>query len=361
MRILVFNWRDLAHPRAGGAEVYTYNLARRWTALGHEVTWFTSAVEGRPAEEDLQGIRVVRRGGRIGVYREARTFYRREAAGRFDVVLDVVNTRPFLCPSFVRDVPVAALIFQVCREVWFYEAPLPAALLGRYWLEPRWLRVYRNLPVMTISESSRVSLATYGLRDVSLVPVGFSGLPTSPVPKEDRPTLVFVGRLSANKRPSHVLRAAAIARARIPDLQTWIVGTGPQLERLQARYTDGVRFFGRVTDAKKLDLMTRAHVLVATSVREGWGMTITEAAAVGTPAVAYDVAGLRDSVRAAGGVLVRPRPRALADTLTRLLPDLRGGGGPRPLTTGAQPWDSVSLSVLRHLERSVAARPAPRS
>lgn len=359
MRILLFNWRDLAHPRAGGAEVYSYNLARHWVALGHEVTWFTSAVENRPSVEDIDGVTMVRRGGRVEVYRAARRFYEREGVGRFDIVLDVVNTRPFLCPTFVRDVPVAALIFQVCREVWFYEAPLPAALLGRYYLERHWLKVYRDVPVMTISESSRISLARYGLSDVSVVPVGSDGVGSvRPEPKEAQPTVVFVGRLSANKRPSHALRAIEIARAQLPDMRAWVVGAGPQADRLRRRHGAGATYFGRVPDAEKLRLMSRAHAIVATSVREGWGMTISEAAAVGTPAIAYDVPGLCDSVRAAGGLLVPPTPRALGTQLGESLPQIMAGRGPEPVAAGVEPWSVVGDAVLARLEAALAARPA---
>ncbi|MGH9068935.1 MAG: glycosyltransferase, partial [Acidimicrobiales bacterium] len=172
--ILIFNWRDLAHPAAGGAEVYTHHMARELVRAGHTVTLFASTVRGRPAIEVVDGIRVVRSGGRHTVYRAARRFYRREAQGKFDLVVDEVNTRPFLCPRFVRDAPVVALIHQVAREVWQHEAPFPLSLVGRYWLEPRWLRTYRDVPVVTVSESSRQSLEAYGLRHVTVVAEGLA-------------------------------------------------------------------------------------------------------------------------------------------------------------------------------------------
>jgi O-antigen/teichoic acid export membrane protein len=159
LRILACNWRDLAHPRAGGAEVYLQSVAREWVKRGHEVTVFCGAVAGRPAEEFVDGVRILRRGGRIGVYREARRYWRREGDGQYDLVVDCVNTRPFLCPRFVRNVPVVAVIHQVAREVWRYETPWPISVLGRYLLEPAWLRAYRDVPVVTVSKSSRHSRA----------------------------------------------------------------------------------------------------------------------------------------------------------------------------------------------------------
>jgi O-antigen/teichoic acid export membrane protein len=173
MRILAFNWRDLAHPRAGGAEVYLQSVAREWVRCGHEVTIFCAAVDGKPARELADGVEIVRRGGRLGVYREARRYWRREGDGQYDLVVDCVNTRPFLCPRYVGNVPIVAVVHQVAREIWRYETPWPISVLGRYLLEPAWLRAYRDVPVVTVSESSRESLAKYGLRRVTVVPEGW--------------------------------------------------------------------------------------------------------------------------------------------------------------------------------------------
>jgi len=140
MRILIYNWRDLAHPKAGGAEVYTDQIARHWVEAGHDVTLFCSAIDGKSERETVDGgYQVVRRGSPHGVYGEARKYWEREARGHFDLVIDEVNTRPFGCPRWVTEVPVIALIHQVAREIWFHETLWPIALVGRYWLEPHWL------------------------------------------------------------------------------------------------------------------------------------------------------------------------------------------------------------------------------
>jgi O-antigen/teichoic acid export membrane protein len=173
LRILAYNWRDLAHPLAGGAEVYLQSVAREWVRSGHEVTIFCAFVAGRPAREVADGVQIIRCGGRLGVYRAARRYWRREGDGQFDLVVDCVNTRPFLCPRFVRNVPTVAVVHQVAREIWRYETPWPISALGRYLLEPAWLRTYRDVPVVTVSESSRKSLAEYGLRRITVVPEGW--------------------------------------------------------------------------------------------------------------------------------------------------------------------------------------------
>jgi O-antigen/teichoic acid export membrane protein len=173
LRILAYNWRDLAHPRAGGAEVYLQSVAREWVRCGHEVTIFCASVENRPAREVADGVEIIRRGGRLGVYRQARRYWQREGDGKYDLVVDCVNTRPFLCPRFAGNVPIVAVVHQVAREIWRYETPWPISVLGRYLLEPAWLRAYRDVPVVTVSESSRESLAEYGLRRVTVVPEGW--------------------------------------------------------------------------------------------------------------------------------------------------------------------------------------------
>jgi hypothetical protein len=173
LRILAYNWRDLAHPRAGGAEVYLQSVAREWVRCGHEVTIFCAAVDDRPARELADGVEIIRRGGRLSVYREAKRYWRHQGEDQYDLVVDCVNTRPFLCPRFVGDVPVVAVVHQVAKEIWRYETPWPISFLGRYLLEPAWLRAYRDVPVVTVSESSRESLTEYGLRRVTVVPEGW--------------------------------------------------------------------------------------------------------------------------------------------------------------------------------------------
>ena len=222
-----------------------------------------------------------------------------------------MNTRPFLCPRFVRNVPVVAVIHQVAREVWRYETPWPISVLGRYLLEPAWLRAYRDVPVVTVSESSRESLAEYGLRRVTVVPEGWVPARPVPVKKESVPTVVFLGRLSANKRPEHAIRAFGLARRQLPEAQMWVIGSGPEEARLRKMAGPGVTFLGRVPEEEKRERLGRAHALVATSVREGWGLVVTEAAASGTVAIGYDVAGLRDSIGASGGILTRGRSGVL--------------------------------------------------
>jgi glycosyltransferase involved in cell wall biosynthesis len=346
MRILIFNWKDLAHPAAGGAEVFTEEVARALVSRGHEVTLFCAAVAARPERELVGGVQIVRRGGRTSVYRAARRFWSEQEPHRYDVVVDEINTRPFLTPRWVRDTPIVALIHQLAREIWSFELPFPVSVLGRYVLEPFWLRAYRDVPALTVSQSSADSLARYhGWRDVTVVPEGHTPHPVPDVPKETTPTVVFLGRLVAMKRPEHALAAFE----QLPDAQLWVIGDGPLLERLRASAPPRVLFLGRLGRDELRARLARAHVLVATSVREGWGLNVSEAAACGTPSIGYAVPGLIDAVPASGGALVEPTPQALANALREFFAG-RLELNPRVSTVA---WAEVAELVERRLAQAL--------
>jgi glycosyltransferase involved in cell wall biosynthesis len=354
MRILICNWKDRRHPAAGGAEVYTDECARRWAAAGHHVTLICSAVDGEPDHDERPGYRVIRGGSRFGVYRHVAT-HLRIFGHRYDVIVDEINTRPFFAHRHAPSTPSVALAFQVAREVWFPEMPLPAAILGRYVLEPMWLRQYARIPALTISRSSLESLRAYGLRDLSIVPVGVD-VPfdiTSSLPrKADVLTFVHCGRLVEAKRPGDAIRAFAETARRLGEpAELHLIGAGPLESRLRRCGVPGVVVHGAVGHREKFELMARAHAHLCTSTREGWGLVVSEAAAVGTRTIGYDVDGLRDSIAAARGVVVPARVDALSDAMVDLASSFRDGPF-RPIPHGgAVSWDAVADAVLAHLVR----------
>ena len=350
MRILILNWKDLAHPAAGGAEVFTEEVARVLVRRGHDVTLHAAAVEGQPDEETVDGVRIVRAGGQLGVYRAARRFWSAQPRGAFDVVVDEINTRPFLTPRWVRGTPVVALIHQLAREIWFYETPRPVALVGRHVLEPRWLRLYRDVPALTVSRSSAESLEReHGWRDVTVIPEGSTRHPVPDVPKAEEPTVVFLGRLVAMKRPEDAVEAFRLLTKSVHAARMWLIGDGPLAERLRRDAPSRVELLGRLERDELLRRLAAAHVLVATSVREGWGLNVSEAAACGTPSIGYRVSGLVDSVPASGGALVEPTPTALGEALARFFAgELRLE--PRLSTV---PWEDVATAVEERLSAVV--------
>jgi glycosyltransferase involved in cell wall biosynthesis len=313
VRILILNWRYVGHPKAGGAEIWTQRIAEELIDLGHQVTVFTSAVEGRPAHEELSGITIIRRGGPISLYHQAKKYLTR-CGSQFDYIIDEVNTRPFFAHQYSQT-PSRAMFHQIASDVWDYEASRPIALLGRYFLEPYWLRQFRNRGVLVLSNSTAKSLVARRVQVLEVVPPGVDALEVPNRQKSTRPTICFLGRLVPSKRPLDVLRAFELVQERIEDVHLILIGDGPLRKSIENLTNLSVEVTGRIPDEERNRLVQSAHVLVATSVREGWGMNVTEAAELGTPTIAYDVPGLRDSVTAVGGALVPETPADLASAL----------------------------------------------
>jgi glycosyltransferase involved in cell wall biosynthesis len=279
----------------------------------------------------MDGVHIVRAGRQWTVHWSAFRRYRRKLSLHFDLVIDEVNTIPFFTPLW-SDIPVVMFIHQLAREVWLYESPFPLSVLG-FATESLYLRTYRNAPVITVSDSTRSDLLGLGFQGmISVVPQGLLPMASSePTEKAEVPTLIYVGRLSPSKRIEHMIRALALYRHATGQGTLWLVGGGSaayrdSIERLAKKLnvSDRVVFWGRVTEPVKLQLMARAHLLLMTSVREGWGLVVSEANACGTPAVVYDVPGLRDSVRSGvTGYVVDQRPETLAACIERVLGDRR--------------------------------------
>jgi glycosyltransferase involved in cell wall biosynthesis len=302
LKILLLNWRDLKHPASGGAEVWAQHIAEGLVARGHEVTFFAAHVLGVPEDENVNGVRIVRRGSRLMVYREAKKFYKENQCS-FDVILEEINTRPFFAYKW-GTTPVVHMIHQVAKDVWKYEAPFPISFVGRYVFEPRWLKKLAGRHVMTLSPSSAESLVEYGIKEAIVALPGSDDSHVVISEKASVPTVVFLGRLVASKRPDHVVEAFRYLRNKIPNAELWLLGSGSMKEQLEKDLPAGVTLFGHVPYEERQLRLARAHLLVATTVREGWGLNVSEGSAVGTPTIGYDAPGLRDSIPMSGGLVV---------------------------------------------------------
>jgi glycosyltransferase involved in cell wall biosynthesis/O-antigen/teichoic acid export membrane protein len=297
-RILFLNWRDIEHPEAGGAEAFSHEVARRWVEAGHDVTLLSSGFPGAASTTEIAGVRI-RRFGRLRSGSFHALVQRELARARgYDVVVESINTIPYLTPMWQRRLPpTLALVHQLAVDVWDAELPRPLARIGRG-AEQMLLRPYRNAHVVAVSESTRTDLIGRGFTDVCVVPPGRDEPPdVGGLAKEPTPTFLFVGRLAANKRPDHAVEAFKAIRRKLPSAQLWIVGTGPLEDELARTAPDGVTLLGWLPRAELFERMARAQGLLVPSVREGWGLVVIEANSVGTPAVGYDVPGLRDSIR----------------------------------------------------------------
>ena len=114
MDILIYNWRDIQNPSAGGAEVVLHEMAKR-LANDHNVTLYTSSFPRCENSTVIDGVMVVREGGKFGVYYKAYKNYKNKFKGNVDVIVDAVNTIPFLTPKYVLE-PVVSFIFQMTKE-----------------------------------------------------------------------------------------------------------------------------------------------------------------------------------------------------------------------------------------------------
>jgi glycosyltransferase involved in cell wall biosynthesis len=295
VKILVFSWRDLRHPQAGGSEVYLHEQSKFWVEWGSAVDWIVPRFPGAPRTETIDGIGIHRRGGRLSVYARAIGQYRR--IGRPDVIVDVENGIPFFTPLYAG-APTALVIHHIHTDVWRRELPRPAAELGLF-LERRVMpAVYRRRPIVTVSESSAAMVRElFPDNEIHIVHNGVSaGL--RPGTKSERPEIVFLGRLKRYKSIEVLLEA--LARLSRPDLRLHIIGRGDDESRLRRKAGDlglsNVHFLGHVDEDRKRELLQRAWLAVNPSAMEGWGITNIEANACGTPVVGSDVPGIRDSI-----------------------------------------------------------------
>jgi glycosyltransferase involved in cell wall biosynthesis len=323
MKLLWFNWRDLKNPEAGGAEVLTHEIASRLIQKGtHKITLFTSHFQGALSQENIDGLDVIREGGKYSVYSKAKRFYKKYKQN-YDIVIDEINVKPFLTPKYVKDEkPILALIHQISPEQFLLELPFPINYIG-YYFEKKWLSCYKDIMTVTVSNSTKRDLEQLGFKRVSIIPVGLSIAPLESVPeKESIPTITFIGRLKKHKLPHHAMIAFSLVKKQIPDARLWVIGDGYMRKDLERKYrVNDVTFYGYVSSRVKYELLSRSHIVIVPATREGWGLVVTESNAMGTPVVAYNVPGLRDSVRnGSTGILVQEdSPRGLASAITSLL------------------------------------------
>jgi glycosyltransferase involved in cell wall biosynthesis len=304
IRILVLNERDLEHPRSGGAEVHVHEIFRRLAARGFDVTLLTSSFPGAESHCRQDGIDVRRLGGLAVYYPRVVAFVARQTrAGRFDIVVDCLNKAVFCAPLYSA-APVLAICHHLVGGNAFAQAAWPIAAV--VWVIERFLPwVYRDTPFVAISESTRDDLMSRGVAGdrISIVEVGVElpARPTKPIQTRGE-NLVYVGRLVRYKRVDVLMRAAAQLVPRFPNLRFDIIGTGPdrpRLDRIVAEQGMGerVHFHGFVSAAQRDEIVSGARASLFASNREGFGLTVLEANALGTPVVASDAPGLRDAVR----------------------------------------------------------------
>ena len=362
-RVHFVAWRDLDDPEAGGSELHAHMVASRWAAAGIDVSFRTSAVSGAP-QASMRSYRVHRRAGRYAVFPSAAWEGIRMGHRPGEALVEIWNGMPFLSPIWYRG-PRLIFLHHVHAQMWDMVLPTALARTGNY-IERRLApRFYRTSPVVTLSESSRteiVDMLRLPSERIVVAPPGIDTRYTPGGPRSKAPLVVAVGRLVPVKRFDVLFRALAEAKASVPDLQAVIIGEGFEratLEALRAQLgaENWVRLLGRVSDDELVSWYRKAWVVASASQREGWGMTLTEAAACGTPAVASAIAGHTDAVlHGESGLLVDcHKPDGVGDlagALTRVLTDdeLLGRLSKGALRrSGSFTWDATARRALEAL------------
>ena len=329
-RVAILAWRDLDDPEAGGSELHAARIAALWGQAGIEVTMRTSHAPGSPQVSRREGYRVIRKAGRYMVFPRAAFSEMMGWHGASDALVEIWNGMPFFSPVWAARRPHVAWLHHVHDTMWDMTLPPRLARLGRtveFRVAPP---LYRNTQIVTLSESSKDEIVRkLHLRapNITVVPPGIDPMFTPGGTRNQTPLVVAVGRLVPVKRFNLLIDALAVVKAEQPALRAVIVGEGYERDALEHQIaelgaTDWIALPGRVTDAALVDLYRRAWVLASASRHEGWGMTITEAGACGTPAVATRIPGHADAIVDDGtGLLVDPTRDALAGALARMLGD----------------------------------------
>jgi len=371
LKILIFNWRDTQHVWAGGAEVYLHNLSKQWIAQGHFVTLFCGNDSKHSRNQIIDGVEIIRRGGFFTVYIWAFLYYVLKFRNQFDVVIDSQNGVPFFTPLFVR-VPKVLLIHHVHQEVFSEHLSKPMAAVARFIEGKAMPFVYRGIKNVTVSNSSKLDMIKLGLgseQSISIISPGVEIDALSKMKKTQSPTFVYLGRLKEYKNIDTIIRAFALVEAKYPTTKLVIAGMGEELSALQGlvnklNLSQKVEFTKYISEKRKSILLATSWAALQPSGIEGFGITVLEANASGTPVIASRVSGLLDSVvdEKTGLFSTLKNPASFARQMTRIIENdtLRNN-----LSSGAHSWAhqfswkrsaNLFLEVLQELVDDINAK-----
>jgi len=361
--ILLVNWLDRENPQAGGAEIHVFEIFRRLVDAGHRIRMVCSGWDGCAQRAVVEGIDVTRVSSRNGFALAGRGAVRRALrAARPDVVVEDINKIPLFLTT-LTDLPFCAIVPHLFGDTAFQEAgPATASVV---WLAERPLpALYRRAGFHVISESTELDLIRRGVRRecIRVIHPGVDAdhyRPDPSVARSDPPSFLYVGRLKKYKGVDLAIRALAEARASHPGLRLDVAGNGdarPHLEALvgELGLDSAVTFHGFVSEDRKLHLLRSTWANIFPSPKEGWGITVIEAAACGTPSIASDSPGLRDSVRdGRTGYLV---PHGDVAALARRMLEISASqaavaalGGEARSFAESLSWDAAARATEDHL------------
>lgn len=333
--ILFLSWRDIKSPKKGGAEVFTHQVLKNIDKEKFDIVHLSPMSEGLHSDEIIDGVRYIRKGNILSVIPFAMAYYLRRRKS-IDYVVDQCNTHRFFTPFWVSSKKRIFFIHQMTKEIWFRNTRAPLSYIG-YYFEKLMTYIYKGNRTFTVSNSTKNDLIDMGLSSnrILILPEGIDFIPwekNSFLNKERDLTFTYVGRFSKYKGIDATVEAFGMIKKDHKEAKLWIIGKKNQsyidetLKPIMDRYglkeidesgKGDIKFFGFVSDELKLELMSRSHFLLFPSEREGWGLTITEAAAVGTPSIVYNSAGLVDAVDggSSGYIVEENSSKGLYDTM----------------------------------------------
>ena len=331
MKILLINWRCMKNPEAGGAEVHFHEIFKRIAAKGHSVTLVSHYFAGAEREEMVDGIRVLRTGNKYLFNHQFKRYYGKYLVKEaYDLVVDDISKIPLNTPEYIKE-PLVGIIHHFHGLTLFKELPWPMAWYI-YRKEKRIGRVYHDTPIFAVSPSTRRELIELGQPE-NKTELLYNAIDqtlfksASPV-KSATPVISYIGRIKKYKNLETIIDAIPLIRKAIPALRLEIGGKGDHLEQLkqyvqEKGLNDAVRFLGFIPEEEKPEAMGRAWLFVTMAQKEGWGITVIEANAAGTPVIGSDVPGLRDSILDSRTGMLVPYgdSQALARTVIELIED----------------------------------------
>ncbi len=330
LRVLIFNWRDIRHVWSGGAENYIHELSKLWVEEGYQVTIFCGNDSKNKRYEVIDGVQIVRRGGFYTVYFWAILYYAFRFRGKYDLIIDSENGIPFFTPFYVRK-PKLLLIHHIHQEVFRNHLSWPLATVAGF-LEAKLMPfAYRKQKVVTVSDSSKSEILKLGKNYFDSVEIVNPGIHSGNFltrKKTAYPSFLYLGRLQPYKNIDVAIKAFVEVHTKFPKSILTVAGFGESISYLKKLVEDlkienAVQFTGKVTEEEKLKLLAESWVMIQPSMIEGWGITVIEANASGTPVIASNVNGLRDSVvDGKTGLLVKPKDvRMFAKAMINLIED----------------------------------------
>jgi glycosyltransferase involved in cell wall biosynthesis len=357
--IQVVAWRDHGDPEAGGSELHAHRILSAWSAAGIEVCMTTSSVEGAPPFMARDGYQITRRVGRYSIFPRTMISGFLGHLGRADGLVEIWNGMPFLSPLWAR-CPRVVFLHHVHAEMWKMVLPRGLADVG-YELEHRVAPpFYRRSRIITLSSSSKdeiVEQLRIPASHISICPPGVEPGFRPGATRSPTPLIVAVGRLVPVKRFELLIEAAVRIKAGHPDLEVVVAGEGyerPALEEQirRAGAESWIRLPGYVTDDELVELYRTAWLVASSSLREGWGMTVTEAGACGTPSVASRISGHLDAVRDGESGILFDDTDGMATALDAVLSDgalrARLGAGALAYSSGFT-WEATARQTLAEL------------